>query len=114
MQYGGVRLTFEELNQRANALTERLREDGVGPEVFVALCFEPCIELIVGMLATLKAGGAYVPLDPRTPRERIQFILEETRAPVGLTFARFRSSLPAVSAKVLVLDELPSSAPATR
>ncbi|WP_164690411.1 condensation domain-containing protein, partial [Pseudomonas viridiflava] len=60
-------LSYAELNTRANRLAHYLREQGVGPDVRVAVCIERSLELPVALLAVLKAGGAYVPLDPDYP-----------------------------------------------
>ena len=80
-----TRLTFVELNARANQLAHYLRKRGVGPEVRVAICVERSVEMIVGLLAILKAGGTYVPLEPSFPAERIAFIQADSQARVLLT-----------------------------
>ncbi len=85
VSFEGERLTYRELNERANRLAHQLRSLGVGPEVLVGLCIERSIELVIGMLGTLKAGGAYVPLDPNYPRERLQFIIKDAKPAVILT-----------------------------
>ena len=83
--FGNTQLTYAELNARANRLAHRLREVGVGPEVLVGCCMERSIELIVALVAILKAGGAYVPLDPAYPKERFDFLVQDTRTKVMLT-----------------------------
>jgi aspartate racemase len=87
-------LTYRELNAKANQLAHYLRRSGVGPEGLVGICVERSLEMIVGILGILKAGGAYVPLDPAYPRERLWFMIEETRALVLLTQKRLLSVLP--------------------
>ena len=87
-------LTYRELNSRANQVAHYLRRLGVGPEVMVGICVKRSLEMIVGILGILKAGGAYVPLDPAYPRERLWFMIEETRALVLLTQKRLLSVLP--------------------
>ena len=64
VEFEGKRLTYRELNQRANQLAHYLRELGVGPEKLVGICVERSLEMLIGLLGILKAGGAYVPLDP--------------------------------------------------
>ncbi|WP_164705678.1 AMP-binding protein, partial [Pseudomonas viridiflava] len=64
-------LSYAELNTQANRLAHYLREQGVGPDVRVAVCIERSLELPVALLAVLKAGGAYVPLDPDYPVGRL-------------------------------------------
>src|SRR4030095_5497086 len=63
------RLTYAELNARANRLAHHLRAQGVGAETLVALCFDRSPEMVVAILGILKAGGAYVPLEPANPKE---------------------------------------------
>ncbi|HEY2737275.1 MAG TPA: amino acid adenylation domain-containing protein, partial [Thermoanaerobaculia bacterium] len=99
-----VAWTYGELNRRANQLAWHLIALGVKPETRVGLCVERSAEMLVGMLGVLKAGGAYVPIDPAHPRERLAFMLEDTRAPVLITQERLRDLLPAVAARVLCLE----------
>lgn len=79
------RLTYRELNNRANQLARFLQTLGVGPETLVGLCLQRGLELAVSILGILKAGGAYVPLDPDYPRDRMSFILNDTNMSVILT-----------------------------
>jgi amino acid adenylation domain-containing protein len=97
-------LTYAELNARANRLAHHLRRIGVKPNTPVALCVERSAEMIVGILGILKAGGAYIPLDPDYPRERLAFILADTRAPVMLAQAHLSTNLPPFDGRVLRLD----------
>ena len=76
--FAGQRLTYTQLNRRANRLAHRLMDAGVGPDVLVGLAVERSIDMVVGLLAVLKAGGAYVPLDPEYPRERLAYMLEDS------------------------------------
>ncbi|WP_208921565.1 non-ribosomal peptide synthetase [Streptomyces capitiformicae] len=77
---GAQRLTYAELDRRSDALARRLRDLGVGPESRVAICVEPSVRLVTGILGILKSGGAYVPLDPRHPAERLAFTLADSGA----------------------------------
>ena len=81
------KLSYTELNVRANRLAHYLRHQGVTPDVCVAICVERGFEMIVGLLAVLKAGGAYVPLDPAYPVERLRFMLEDSAPLALLTFS---------------------------
>jgi amino acid adenylation domain-containing protein len=100
------RLTYRELDERANRLAQRLQTLGVGPEICVAVCLERSVEMVVALLAVLKAGGAYVPLDPAHPKERLAFVLEDCLAQVLITQqslqSDFKFDIPNLS--VLCLD----------
>jgi natural product biosynthesis luciferase-like monooxygenase protein len=98
------KLSYCQLNARANQLAHRLRKLGVGPDTLVGICVERSMEMIVGLLGILKAGGAYVPLDPGYPRERLSFMLEDANVKVLLTQQKLLNDLPQHSAKVICLD----------
>ena len=88
------RLTFRELDERAEAVGRYLTTKGVGPNVGVAICIERSPELVVAMLGVLKAGGYYLPLDPDYPADRLAFMLDDARVPVLLTAAALRDVVP--------------------
>ena len=71
------KLSYRELNAKANQLAHHLRALGIGPESLVGICLERSLEMIVGIMAILKAGGAYVPLDPAYPKERLASMLSK-------------------------------------
>lgn len=102
--FEGQKLTYRELNVKANQLAHYLRSIGVRPEVLVGICVERSFDMIVGILGILKAGGAYVPLDPTYPHERLAFMLEDSSVPVLLTQARLVKSLPKHQARIVCLD----------
>ncbi len=92
---GAERLTYRELDERADRMARRLRTLGVGPEVRVGVFLQRTPRLLVAMLGILKAGGAYVPLDPAYPRERIEAILADAEAPVVITEEMMAQADPA-------------------
>ena len=97
------RLTYGELNRRANQLAHFLRARGVGPETLVGVYLERSLEMVVAVLAVLKAGGAYVPLDPSYPKERLSYILDDARAHIVLTQCSLAGDLP-ISGEQICLD----------
>ncbi|MBF2063676.1 MAG: amino acid adenylation domain-containing protein [Calothrix sp. C42_A2020_038] len=97
------KLTYEELNLRANQLAHHLQSLGVAPDVLVGLCVERSQYMIIGLLAILKAGGAYVPLDPNYPQERLAYMLKDSQVSVLLTQQHLIDLLPD-GAKVVCLD----------
>ena len=103
---GDERLTYREVNARANGLAAYLRETGAGPGVFVGLCLERSSGLLISLLAILKAGGAYLPIDLSYPQERLAFMLEDAQAPILLAQSKLIGRLPATSrAKVICVDD---------
>ncbi len=82
--FGESRITYGELNWRANRLARVLRGGGIGRVNTVGLMVERSFELVTGMLAVLKAGGAYLPIDPRLPEQRKQFMIQDSHMPVLL------------------------------
>ncbi|MFD5432637.1 amino acid adenylation domain-containing protein [Kitasatospora sp. NPDC127067] len=104
---GEVRLTFAELDTRAERLAHRLRAAGAGRESVVALALPRSAETVVAMLAVHKAGGAYLPLDAEYPAERTAHMLADARPALVLTDDRW--PLPEVLAGLPVLDVAPPS-----
>lgn len=98
VSFNNERLTYRELNCRANQLARHLRELGVGPEVLVAILMRNSLEMVVALLGVLKAGGGYVPLDPANPRERLAAVLAEADVSVVLTLERLRDMMPGENA----------------
>jgi non-ribosomal peptide synthetase component F len=84
LECGSERLSYAQLNARANRLAHHLRSLGVRPDTCVALCVGRSIEMGLAILGVLKAGGAYVPLDPSHPVERLAGLLSDCGARVLL------------------------------
>ncbi len=99
------KLTYRELNTRANQLARYLRSRGVGPDVPVGISMERSLDMPVGLLAILKAGGAYVPLDPDYPGERLAFMARDTAIRFLLTQSRLSAKLAAAIPDLLCLDD---------
>ncbi|MEO2162683.1 MAG: amino acid adenylation domain-containing protein, partial [bacterium] len=104
VELGEERLTYGELNGRANRLAHHLKRMGVGPEVVVGLCLDRSTDLTVALLAILKADGAYLSLDPEYPKERLRHMLRDTQAPVLLTQEHMLAELPDNDALVVCVD----------
>jgi len=102
---GTERLTYSELNRRANQLAHYLQSLGIGPEKLVGVYLERSINNIVSLLAVLKAGGAYVPIDPAYPQDRVTFMLSDSAVAVLITQRSLAGNLPAQPAAVVLIDE---------
>jgi amino acid adenylation domain-containing protein len=102
--FGEEKVSYRELNERANQLSHRLHRLGVGPEVLVGVLLERSVEMVVALLGILKAGGAYLPLDPAYPLDRLSFMMADAGATVLLTQNSLRGTLPQSQATVVRLD----------
>ncbi len=91
VEFEGKRLTYRELNARANQLAHHLRHLGIASDSLVGVCIERSIEMVTALLAVLKSGAGYVPLDPAYPDERLDFMLGDANVAVLLTQERLRS-----------------------
>jgi amino acid adenylation domain-containing protein len=113
LAFEGQKISYGELNQRANRLAHYLIALGVRPDDRVAICLERSADMIIGLLAILKAGGAYVPLDPAYPAERLRFMLDDASPMVLLTQTAQLSKLPNIvspediSTEVAPADSVP-------
>ncbi|MBK9264654.1 MAG: amino acid adenylation domain-containing protein [Polyangiaceae bacterium] len=105
VEQGDTRLTYAELDVRANRLAHYLRALGVQPDTLVGLCIERSIDAMVAILGVLKAGGAFVPLDPSYPSERLRFMLEDASISILLTNRKNAGVLPEYGGRTIVLDD---------
>ncbi len=99
------RLTYRELDARAERLAQRLRRAGVGADTLVGVFLDRTPNLLIAILGILKAGGAYVPLDPAYPTERLEFVASDTRMPILVTRRGLVARLPAGGFDFLVIDD---------
>ncbi|ARV58895.1 hypothetical protein BZZ01_09850 [Nostocales cyanobacterium HT-58-2] len=97
-------LTYRELNDRANQLAHYLQKLGVGSEIFVGVCLERSLEMLIGLMGVLKAGAAYVPLDPKYPQERLAFMLQDSQVLILLSQQNLNGKLSALQALTVNLD----------
>jgi amino acid adenylation domain-containing protein len=104
------RLSYRELNAKAGRLARRLRELGAGPDDIVAISVERTLEMLVGLLGILKSGAAYLPLDPAFPPERMQFMLEDSRAHILVTQEHLAPQFSATRVQVVTVS-LPDGSP---
>ena len=109
-------LTYRELVERANRLAYRLIKDGAGPESLVGLCVNRSAQMLVGILGILKAGGAYVSLDPAYPRDRLTYMVTDSRARFIVAEESTKSIFAAEQTQVILLEaddeeEYPQTAP---
>ena len=101
---GAQRLSYRELNERANRVAHFLRKRGVGPDTLVGVSLHRTPLMVVGLLGVWKAGGAYVPLDPTYPPERLRFLVGDAAVPVLLADAKAKPLFPDAGDRLVCLD----------
>ncbi len=105
------KLTYSELNRRADRLAYHLKGLGIGPDVVVGLFIERSLEMIVGIFGILKAGAAYVPIDAAYPQERIGFMLKDAKVTLLLTQTSLLANLITDVAQTVCLDSFDWNCP---
>ena len=101
---GDKRITYRELDQRANELALRLQASGAHEEVPVGLCMRRSADFVVGALGVLKAGATYVPLDPSYPKNRLAMLLEDSGVRLVVTHPCVAKQLPQGSWQAIVME----------
>lgn len=100
------RISYRQLNAKANQLAHYLRDQGVKADTLVGLCLDRGVEVVVGILAILKAGGAYVPIDPKNPHDRIAYMVADSAIEWMLSHSGLIAELPFQGLTALALDQM--------
>ncbi|WP_044043683.1 non-ribosomal peptide synthetase [Caballeronia insecticola] len=98
------RMSYAELDARADRVAAALIASHVAPDTAVALCVERSFEMVVALFGVLKAGAAYLPIDPDYPADRIAYLLDDAKPAVVLTQAHLRERVEAAAAQARVFD----------
>ncbi|MFR9730281.1 amino acid adenylation domain-containing protein [Saccharopolyspora sp. MS10] len=104
LTWGEERITYTELDARANRLAHCLIDHGIGPEQLVALALPRSAELVIAVLAVLKSGAAYLPLDPGNPASRIARVIADSEPSMLISETGFGEDLPAELPRLLLDD----------
>ncbi|MCJ8268991.1 MAG: non-ribosomal peptide synthetase, partial [Psychrosphaera sp.] len=99
------KMTFKQLNDRANQLAHYLKDQcDITPDTLVGLCVERSLEMVIGIMGILKSGGAYVPLGPDYPQARLNYILEDAALDIVLSQTEVQSVLTGFNGTIVNLD----------
>lgn len=105
VSFEDLRLTYRELDARANQLAHALLRRGVGSAFPVGICVERSAGMLIAMLGVLKAGAAYVPLDPTYPKDRLTYMLQDAQVAVAVTQGRLMEELGEMSLNKIDIDD---------
>jgi len=102
-------LTYRNIHENSNRLAKVLIDSGVKTGDVVAMALDRSPEMVISLLAILKSGAAYVPLDPEYPKDRIEFMLEDSSAKILLTSKKYKGHFQSGSVELLIEDALQRS-----
>jgi len=91
--FGDDKLTYKELNEKANSLAYYLRENNIDKNDIVGIMVNRSLEMIISILAVLKSGACYIPIDPEYPQDRIEYMLSNSNAKMLLTFEKLGNKI---------------------
>lgn len=104
--YQDKKITYEELNTKANKVAHLLKDEGIEADKLVGIYLERSIEMIIGLIGILKAGGAYLPLDSSYPKASLNFMAEDSGVPVILSHQKLAKKTPFSNKKILFIDDI--------
>jgi len=99
------RITYDQLNRRANQLARTLHRQNITAETAVGISLEKSLDLVIALLGVLKAGAGYVPMDPGYPSERLAYMIDDAQTPFIITHSSLLPKLPKSDALYYCLDE---------
>lgn len=104
--FGQSRMSYGELNRKADIVAGRLLQKGVGSETLIAICMDSSVELVEAVLGVLKAGGAFVPIDPQYPMERIATIVKDLGNPVIITKSQYAGLFDNSLGEIILIEDI--------
>jgi amino acid adenylation domain-containing protein len=102
--FHGRELTYRDVYESSNKLAKLLIDNKIQTGDIVALALDRSPEMVIALLAILKSGAAYVPLDPEYPKDRVEFMLEDSSAKVLLTSKKYQDHFHSKAAEILIED----------
>jgi amino acid adenylation domain-containing protein len=106
LNFNGKKISYNDLNIQANHLAHYLKKQGTSPEELVGILMDESELSVISMIAVLKSGGAYLPLDPAYPKERIAYMLDDSKVRIIISEEKYLNYLPDSSFQWIVLDQI--------
>jgi amino acid adenylation domain-containing protein len=104
VKFNGNTLNYRELNEESNKLAKLLIDKNIQKGDIVGMALDRSPEMIISLLGILKSGAAYVPLDPEYPKDRIEFMLEDSSAKILLTSKKYQNHFNSPATEILIED----------
>ena len=105
VEYRGETLSYETLNNQAEELADRLREQGVAPDCVVGLCVERSVRMVIGALGIMKSGAAYLPMEHNDPQQRLEFMLRDAGTSIVVSETRYKHQFHRFESRCLLIEE---------
>lgn len=102
--YNNESISYEELNKQANQLAHRLQKLSIKTNDLVCICLDRTPAMLIAILGVLKAGSAYIPLDPDYPSDRLNYTIEDSKAAVLITSAKYDQRIHTSGVKKIIID----------
>ena len=91
LRFQGKKLTYKEFNEKVNSLANCIAKNVEKRNSIIGVMMERSFEMMIAIYAIIKAGHAYMPMDPHFPKDRIEFMLEDSNAPFILTQTKWKN-----------------------
>ncbi|SDT84455.1 non-ribosomal peptide synthetase [Desulfobacula phenolica] len=105
IRFNNDTVTYLELEQQSNRMARHLITLGAGPETVVGWCVERNSNIFAGLLGIMKSGSAFLPLDPAQPKERLSYMLKDTKSKLIITQKKLVDTLPSDLCRIVLLDD---------
>ena len=106
IKFHGRNLTYKEIYESSNKLAKILIDNGIKPGDIIGLALDRSPEMIISLLAILKSGAAYIPLDPEYPKDRVEFMLDDSSAKILITSKKYHNHFASTTSEILIEDAL--------
>jgi len=106
IKFHGRNLTYKEVYESSNKLAKILIDNGIKSGDIIGLALDRSPEMIISLLAILKSGAAYIPLDPEYPKDRVEFMLDDSSAKILITSKKYHNHFASTASEILIEDAL--------
>lgn len=106
IRFNNEGMTYKELNNKVNVISSYLNKKGVKNNSYIGICMERSFEMITTILAIIKLGAAYVPLDPTYPKDRLNYMIEDSNTPFIIAQSKFVDLLEESNSTIVNIEDI--------